>query len=125
MEFLDGVPIDDPGAIEAMGIDPAPVVQQTVQGFLLTAIRWGNFHGDVHAGNLLMLRDGRVGVIDWGIVARLDPESHVFFRRLIEAALGDESAWDDIAAHIRRQYGAAIMESLALDQDSWLSSCER
>ena len=91
MEFLDGVPIDNPGAIAELGIDPAPVVEQTVQGFLLTAIRWGNFHGDVHAGNLLMLRDGRVGVIDWGIVARLDPDSHMFFRRLIEAALGDES----------------------------------
>jgi predicted unusual protein kinase regulating ubiquinone biosynthesis (AarF/ABC1/UbiB family) len=117
MELLDGVPIDDVAAIEELGIDPTPVVEQTVQGFLLTAIRWGNFHGDVHAGNLLLLRDGRVGVIDWGIVARLDPDSHRFFRRMIEAALGDETAWPDIAAHIHAQYGAALMESLALDEE--------
>ena len=28
------------------------------------------FHADVHAGNLLVLQDGRVGFIDFGIVGR-------------------------------------------------------
>ena len=117
MEFLDGVPVDDLAAIERYGYDPKPVVQQVVQGFLLTAIRWGSFHGDVHAGNLLMLPDGRIGVIDWGIVGRLDPETHLFFRRMIEAALGDETAWADIAGHIDRTYGPVIKEALQLDDD--------
>ncbi len=74
MEYLDGVPVDDLMAVERYGYDPAPVVQEVMKGFLLTAIRWGTFHGDVHAGNLLLLPDGRVGVIDWGIVGRLDPQ---------------------------------------------------
>lgn len=117
MDFLDGVPVDDLAAIERYGYDPKPVVQQVVQGFLLTAIRWGNFHGDVHAGNLLMLRDGRIGVIDWGIVGRLDPATHRFFRRMIEAALGDETAWIDIAGHITDTYGPAIKEALKLEDD--------
>jgi predicted unusual protein kinase regulating ubiquinone biosynthesis (AarF/ABC1/UbiB family) len=121
MEFLDGVPVDDLAAIAAYGYDPKPVVQQVVQGFLLTAIRWGNFHGDVHAGNLLMLRDGRIGVIDWGIVGRLDPETHYFFRRMIEAALGDHTAWKDIAAHIQKVYGPVIQEGLGLDDDQFVS----
>ncbi len=120
MEFLDGVPVDDLAAIGRYGYDPKPVVQQVVQGFLLTAIRWGNFHGDVHAGNLLMLRDGRIGVIDWGIVGRLDPETHRFFRRLIQAALGDHTAWADIATHIQKVYGPVIQEGLGLDDEQFV-----
>jgi predicted unusual protein kinase regulating ubiquinone biosynthesis (AarF/ABC1/UbiB family) len=117
MEFLDGVPIDDLSAIAAFGHDPRPIVHEVVKGFLLTAIRWGTFHGDVHAGNLLMLRDGRIGVIDWGIVGRLDPEGHRFFRRLIEAALGDESAWDDIGRFVLQVYGPALKEGLQMDDE--------
>jgi aarF domain-containing kinase len=115
MEFLDGVPVDDLTRVARYGYDPAPVVQEVIKGFLLTAIRWGTFHGDVHAGNLLLLPDGRIGVIDWGIVGRLDPATHQFFRRLIEAALGDEAAWPDIARHAQRMYGPVLEDHLGMD----------
>jgi len=115
MEFMDGVPVDDLTTVSSYGYDPAPVVQEVIKGFLLTAIRWGTFHGDVHAGNLLLLPDGRVGVIDWGIVGRLDPQTHQFFRLLIEAALGDESAWPDIARHAQRMYGPVLEQDLGMD----------
>ena len=117
MEFVEGVPIDDLASIADFDYDPRPVVHQVVQGFLLTAIKWGNFHGDIHAGNLLLMPDGRVGVIDWGIVGRLDAGTHHFFRRMIGAALGDETAWVDIAGHIQNVYGPVIKEGLGLDDD--------
>ena len=117
MEFLDGVPIDDLAAAADYGIDPAPLVAQVVQGFLLMMVRWGAFHGDVHAGNLLLLRDGRIGVLDWGIVGRLDHETHRFLVRLFEAVLGDDTAWDDVAGHLVRTYGAAMRDALGLDDE--------
>ena len=117
MEYFDGVPVDDLERIADYGFDPAPVVSQTVKGFLLTTIRWGFFHGDVHAGNLLLLRDGRIGVIDWGIVGRLDPDTHRFFRRIVQAALGDESAWSDIAEHTIKTYGPIIEQSLGMSHE--------
>ncbi len=117
MELLDGVPIDDLAAIAELGHDPRPVVHEVIKGFLLTAIRWGTFHADVHAGNLLLLRDGRIGVIDWGIVGRMDPDSHRFFRWLIEAALGDESAWDEIGRFMVKVYGPALREGLQSDDE--------
>jgi len=116
MELFDGVPVDDLSRIEQYGFDPAPVVTQVVKGFLLTTVRWGFFHGDVHAGNLLLLRDGRIGVIDWGIIGRLDRDTHLFFRRIVEAALGDEDAWPDIAAQTLRTYGAVLEQGLGMSE---------
>ena len=117
MEFLEGEPIDDLAAAARFGVDPAPLVAQVVRGFFLMTIRWGVFHGDVHAGNLLLLPDGRIGVLDWGIVGRLDADTHRFFVRIIQGALGNEDAWDDVAAHLVKTYGPAIRDALGLDDE--------
>jgi aarF domain-containing kinase len=100
MSFLDGVAIDDVSAIEALGHDPAPLVQDLLRSWFLTGIRFGMFHGDIHAGNLMLLRDGRIGMIDWGIVGRLDEPTHRLFRRFVEALLGDATAWPEIMAFL-------------------------
>ena len=117
MEFLEGEPIDDLAAAAEFGVDPTPLVEQVVRAFFLMTVRWGVFHGDVHAGNLMLLRDGRIGVLDWGIVGRLDSDTHRFFVRVIQGALGDESAWDDVAAHLVKTYGPAIRDSMGLDDE--------
>jgi predicted unusual protein kinase regulating ubiquinone biosynthesis (AarF/ABC1/UbiB family)/MFS family permease len=108
MELLDGVAVDDLGRIEELGVDPGPLVEQAVKAWFLTAVVYGSFHGDVHAGNLMLLRDGRIAIIDWGIVARLDPATHGFLRQLLCGALGDEAAWDEIAAFFGDMFGPLL-----------------
>jgi predicted unusual protein kinase regulating ubiquinone biosynthesis (AarF/ABC1/UbiB family) len=115
MELFHGVPIDDLTAVTQHGVDPAPLLEQVLHAFMLTTVRWGAFHGDLHAGNLFLLSDGRIGVLDWGIVGRLDPATHWFFVRLLQAMLGEEAAWDDAAAHLVRTYGPAMRDALGLD----------
>ncbi len=117
MEYLDGVPIDDLARVGELGIDPAPLVEQVVRAFFLTVVRWGTFHGDVHAGNMLLLRDGRVGVIDWGIVGRLDRETHWFFLRILAAVLGEEAAWTDVTRHLVATYGPALQEAVGMSEE--------
>ncbi len=117
MEFFDGVPIDDFARVADLGIDPTPLVQEVMRAFFLTTVRWGAFHGDVHAGNMMLLRDGRIGVIDWGIVGRLDPSTHRFFISLLAAGMGDESAWPLVTKHITDVYGPAIGEAVGLSGD--------
>ncbi len=101
MDFLDGVAIDDLDAIARLGHDPGPLVRDLLRSWFLTGLRDGMFHGDIHAGNLLLLRDGRVGMLDWGIVGRLDTSTHRLFRRFVEAVLGDQSAWPEIVEFLR------------------------
>jgi predicted unusual protein kinase regulating ubiquinone biosynthesis (AarF/ABC1/UbiB family) len=115
MEYLDGVAIDDLASVAELGLDPAPLIDQLIRGFFLMTVRWGTFHGDIHAGNLLLLRDGRVGVIDWGIVGRLDERTHRFFLRLLAAILGDEQAWDDVTQYMIAVYGPSLSEVMGMD----------
>ncbi len=117
MDFLDGVPIDDRAGIAALGLDPRPLLEELVRAWFITALRDGTFHADAHAGNILMLRDGRVGVVDWGIVGRLDARTWRFLRRTVEGALGDESAWADVADEFLASYGPALIAGLGLDRD--------
>jgi aarF domain-containing kinase len=124
MEFLDGVPVDDLARVQELGHDPVPLVEQVVKAWFMTALQSGVFHGDVHAGNILLLRDGRLGVIDWGIVGRLDPETHSLFRHLIAGALGDEAAWDVVAGHFARQFGGPAAKHLGVEED-WIASLFR
>jgi ubiquinone biosynthesis protein len=117
MEFLDGVPVDDATGIEALGIDPRPLVLEALKGFFATTLCLGTFHGDIHAGNLMVTTDGRLGVVDWGIVGRLDPVTHRFIRRAVEGVLGDESAWVDVQSHIKSVYGGIAQSELGITDE--------
>jgi predicted unusual protein kinase regulating ubiquinone biosynthesis (AarF/ABC1/UbiB family) len=97
MEFLDGVAIDDLDAIAAAGHDVQPVVLALVRTWFASTLRHGTFHGDVHAGNLMVLTDGRIGIVDWGIVGRLDDGTRDWFRLLVAGALGDDDVWEPAA----------------------------
>jgi hypothetical protein len=101
MELLDGVAIDDADAIAELGHDPAPLMQDMLRAWFLTGLRDGMFHGDIHAGNLMLMNDGRAGLLDWGIVGRLDADMRYLFRRFVEAVLGDASAWPEIFEFVK------------------------
>jgi predicted unusual protein kinase regulating ubiquinone biosynthesis (AarF/ABC1/UbiB family) len=120
MTFVGGVKIDDLGAIDRIGVDPAPLVQECVRAWFATALCNGAFHGDVHAGNLLVTDDGRLAVLDWGIVGRLDADTHLFFRRMVEGAMGDESAWIDVWATVKATYGTALQDSIGLTDEQMI-----
>jgi ubiquinone biosynthesis protein len=121
MEFLDAIAIDDVAGAEAMGIDPRPLLQQAIQLWFATSLCDGVFHGDIHAGNLLVTREGRLGLVDWGIVGRLDDETHRFFRRMIEGCLGDESAWPDVRAAFLKAYGPGLQHDLGMSDEQMVA----
>jgi predicted unusual protein kinase regulating ubiquinone biosynthesis (AarF/ABC1/UbiB family) len=113
MDFLRGVPIDDPALIGQAGDNPRELLLQLLKAWFITAVGEGVFHGDLHAGNLLLLDDSRLGLIDWGILGRLDPATHWVFRRMLEGCLGDESAWLDVA-EVYHQAGVTMQDEFGL-----------
>ncbi|MSR59814.1 MAG: AarF/ABC1/UbiB kinase family protein [Planctomycetaceae bacterium] len=74
MEFVDGLKINDRNGLIAAGLDPAAIAACGAQIFMRMAFEHGLFHGDPHPGNLRVLRTGIVGLIDFGMVGRLEEE---------------------------------------------------
>lgn len=114
MEYLDGVPIDDLTMVEKLGLDPKALIRELLRAWVLTAVHTGTFHADIHAGNLLALHDGRLGMLDWGIVAQLDPETQLLMQKLVEASLGDDSAWETITSTLIKVQGTTLREGMGL-----------
>ncbi|KAM0910768.1 hypothetical protein ACQ4PT_013909 [Festuca glaucescens] len=75
MERLYGVPLTDLDSIRSLVPDPELTLVTALNVWFGSLISCESFHADVHAGNLWLLRDGRVGFIDFGIVGRISPST--------------------------------------------------
>jgi ubiquinone biosynthesis protein len=85
MERLDGVKVSDTAALSHMDLDRAELADTILGSLISSALQHGYFHGDGHAGNMLVLPDGTLGMLDFGIVGRLDPGTRVKVSRLLAA----------------------------------------
>lgn len=83
MEWIEAIRIDDAAAVRAAGFDGPELLETILLSFLESAFRAGLFHGDLHAGNVLVDPAGRVVFLDWGIVGRFDDRTRVLVRRLV------------------------------------------
>jgi ubiquinone biosynthesis protein len=90
MERLDGMKYEDVDGIRAAGVDGAHVLRSMLISFLEGAMIYGVFHGDLHGGNLLVRRDGRVALFDYGMTGRMDePQRLAFLRMMMTGAVND------------------------------------
>ncbi|GAB2288057.1 hypothetical protein Dimus_022402 [Dionaea muscipula] len=75
MERLYGVPITDLNSISSLVSSPESSLITALNVWFGSLVAYGNFHADVHAGNLWLLRDGRVGFLDFGIVGHISSKT--------------------------------------------------
>jgi predicted unusual protein kinase regulating ubiquinone biosynthesis (AarF/ABC1/UbiB family) len=73
MERMYGVPLDEFDELRRRGVDGELVLRRGVKVWMEAALVHGPFHGDVHAGNLWVLDDGRASYLDFGIMGELPP----------------------------------------------------
>jgi ubiquinone biosynthesis protein len=74
MERINGVKIDDIEGIKRYGLDRHELARIGVDAYFKMFLEDGFFHGDPHPGNIFVLPDGRLGLVDFGIVGWLTPE---------------------------------------------------
>jgi len=75
MEHIDGIKMDHVDEIEAQGIDPKEIALIGLRTFSKQLMEYGFFHADPHPGNTIVMRDGRVSLVDFGITGYLDESS--------------------------------------------------
>jgi ubiquinone biosynthesis protein len=87
LEWIDGIPIGDHGALLAAGHDLEKLGLTALRAFLRHAMRDGFFHADMHQGNLLVDRQGRIVAVDFGIMGRLGLKERRFLAEILHGLI--------------------------------------
>ena len=97
MERLPGVPLARGGRrIDELGLDREQLARTLLNQLLRQMLLDGVFHADPHPGNILLLDDGRLGLIDFGSVGRLDSTLREALQRMMFAfGVADSGALAD------------------------------
>jgi predicted unusual protein kinase regulating ubiquinone biosynthesis (AarF/ABC1/UbiB family) len=82
MEFIEGVKVTDLDELRRKGHDPRRINELLYRAYFKQLLEDGFFHADPHPGNLLVMRDGRLAIFDFGMVGRISEELK---RQMIDA----------------------------------------
>ena len=72
MEHIEGIKLDRVEEIKRLGIDPKEIAMIGLRAFSRQLMEFGFFHADPHPGNTLVMADGRVALVDFGMTGYLD-----------------------------------------------------
>jgi ubiquinone biosynthesis protein len=94
-ERFEGRSVAHRERLEELGLDPHEVADRLVRVVVGHILR-GRFHADLHPGNVLLLDDGDLGIIDFGSIGRLDRVQRTALLQMMAAAMnGDSGALRD------------------------------
>ena len=82
-EWVDGKSLTDPEAANTPGIDRPALANSITRGFLDHAIHHGVFHADMHEGNMIVTPDGRLALVDFGIIGRIGLTERRFLAEIL------------------------------------------
>ena len=91
LEYVEGVKIDEVEELEKMGLDRKEIALNGARSILKQIFVDGFFHADPHPGNILVLENGKICYLDFGIVGRLDEERKTELVSLFEGFLNKDA----------------------------------
>ncbi len=103
MEFVPGRKITDIGPLGKLELDGAVLAEQLFQAYLDQILVEGFFHADPHPGNVILTPDGRLALVDVGMVARV-PKAirHLLVKLLLALSDGNGKGVADAAVAMGR-----------------------
>jgi ubiquinone biosynthesis protein len=90
MDFIEGRKVTDVGPLGLLDLDAGAIVDQLFSAYLTCILEEGFLHADPHPGNMLITPDGRLGIVDLGMVATVPPRIQEKVVRLL-VAIGDDN----------------------------------
>lgn len=130
MERFFGTRVDDVEGIEARGVDAEESLVEGLQAWFQCVIFHGFFHGDMHAGNLMLLDNEDIGFLDFGIVGRFNDHQRFLvtdyivgfatsdFKRVAEVivemgGVPDEVDLEILAEDLKEVYGPILTKAFS------------
>jgi ubiquinone biosynthesis protein len=87
IEELIGIPFSNGEAILSRKSEIIPKMEYGVKLFLKTFLKDGFFHADLHGGNFFYLDNGKIGIIDFGLMGSLSKSGRHHFIAIVYAIL--------------------------------------
>ena len=84
MEFIRGIKADDVEAIDRAGLDRKKITRAGADFVLRQVFEFGFFHADPHPGNIFILEDQRICMIDFGMTGFVDSSTRELFIDLLQ-----------------------------------------
>ncbi|MBI5695153.1 MAG: 2-polyprenylphenol 6-hydroxylase [Nitrospirae bacterium] len=75
LERITGISISDVMKLESAGFDRGTLAKNGAQAFFKQVLEDGFFHADPHSGNMFVMEDGKIGLVDFGIIGRLTEDN--------------------------------------------------
>lgn len=83
LEWIDGVGLTDSKGLDKAGADRSELAINITRGFLAAALDYGFFHADMHEGNLLYGKDGKLWIVDFGIMGRIGHKERRYLAEIL------------------------------------------
>jgi predicted unusual protein kinase regulating ubiquinone biosynthesis (AarF/ABC1/UbiB family) len=116
MEQFIGLRVDRFDEIKRRGIDGETKLVDGLRAWFQCVVFYGFFHGDVHAGNLMLLDDDTIGFLDFGIVGRFDDKARILVTDyMIAFASGNYRRLAEIICEMAGRPDNLDMDSLVHD----------
>ncbi|MFN0250950.1 MAG: ABC1 kinase family protein [Kofleriaceae bacterium] len=110
--FIQGTPLTAADTLRERGVDLRDVARRVAGLYATMIFEHGFFHGDPHPGNILVLDDGRLGLLDFGLAKELPPGFSRSAATMIASAMAGDAQKAVAAA---REIGFVIDDEVAGD----------
>lgn len=90
LEWLDGIAFSDEEKIMATNFDKKELAKNFLIAYFTQVYQNGFFHADMHPGNLFLLENGDIAVVDFGIMAEIDKKLRIAIAEILIAYLNED-----------------------------------
>lgn len=87
MEYVSGIKVSEVAQLKAAGLDPKVITDRGADLFLRQVFDFGFFHADPHPGNIQVLAENVICLLDFGMVGSVDRTTREIFVDLIDAVV--------------------------------------
>lgn len=126
LEWLDGVPIltadlTQPPSDKDIAEKKKEITTLLFRAFFQQLYVDGFFHADPHPGNIFYLADGRLALIDCGMVGRLDPRTRQLLTEMLLAIVDlDAKRCAQLTVELSESVGRVNFQRLEVDYERML-----
>jgi len=116
MELLDGIKLSEGQRLTDSEIDLEEVARRGAAICLKMIFNHGFYHADPHPGNLMVMEDCKIGLLDFGMVGRIDERLHENVSEML-VALSDCDAEHMTSMILRLGKAPSNLDRAALSLD--------